>query len=79
MQNIKLRCLAVGKHSRFFVGDICQVTKLHSDDDMKTGIITIAGEDVKSTGPFRFSNAQNLITKTEAFRMMLVPNTEAVL
>lgn len=75
---IKLRCLAVGKHSRFFVGDICNVTTVKSDDDMKTGIITIVSEDVKSVTPFRFSNAKNLVTKTEAFRVMMVPKTEVV-
>lgn len=75
---IKLKCLAVGKHSRFFVGDICDVTKLHSDDDMATGVITITNDEVKATTPFRFSKAKNLITKTEAFRLLLVPNTEAV-
>jgi len=71
---IKLRCLAVGKHSRFFVGDICDVTNLNSDDDMKTGIITILSEEVKSVTPFRISNAKNLVTKTEAFRVRCTPS-----
>jgi hypothetical protein len=70
---IKVKCLAVGKHSRFFVGDICNVTAVKSEDDMKTGIITIVSDDVKSVTPFRFSNAKNLVTKTEAFRVLLVP------
>ena len=70
---IKLRCLAVGKHSRFFVGENCEVTKLHTDDNMKTGIITAVGEEAKLTERFRFSKAKNLITKNEAFRLMLVP------
>lgn len=73
---IKLRCLAVGKHSRFFVGDVCDVIALTSGDEMKTGTITILSDEVKAVSPFRFSNAKNLITKTEAFRMLLVPNTE---
>ncbi len=74
---MQLRCLAVGKHSRFFVGDICDVANINSDDEMKTGIITILSEEVKAVTPFRLSNAKNLITKTEAFRIRCTP-TEAV-
>ena len=73
---IKLRCLAVGKHSRFFVGDICNVSKLHMNDEMTKGVITIEHEEAKTTGPFSFSKAKNLVTKKEAFRVMLVPTIE---
>ena len=73
---IKLRCLAVGKNSRFFVGDICNVTAVKSDNDMKTGVITISNDEVKAVCPFKFSNAKNLITKNEAFRVMAIPKTE---
>lgn len=75
---VKARCLAVAKHSRFFVGDVCNVTAIKSDDGMKTGTITILSDEVKSVTPFRFSKAKNLVTKTEAFRLVMVPKTKVV-
>jgi hypothetical protein len=54
------------------------VTAIKSDDGMKTGTITILSDEVKSVTPFRFSKAKNLVTKTEAFRLVMVPKTEVL-
>ncbi len=40
--------------------------------------VVIESDEAKATTPFKFSEAKNLITKTEAFRMMLIPKTEVV-
>ena len=71
---IKLRCLQTHpKFSKFTPGDICDVTKLHINDEMTKGVITIECGGTKSTDPFKFSSEKNLVTKTEAFRVLLVP------
>lgn len=66
---MKLRCLAVGKHSRFFVGDICQVTWL--DDEEKK--IAFNNAEAKYIGGFKLSNAKNLLAGDSAFRVQMIP------
>lgn len=71
---IKLRCLAVGKHSRFFVGDICKITWM-DDKEFK---IAFENSESKYIGKFSISKAKNLLAGDAAFRVRMEPNTEAV-
>jgi len=68
---IKLRCLAVGKHSRFFVGDIVNVTWL-DDEAFK---IAFENAEAKYIGKFSMSKAKNLLAGDSSFRIRMEPET----
>lgn len=73
---MKLLCLAThDRFGKFTPGNVCKVTKWHINDEMTRGVVTIESDGVKDTTPFEFGD-KNLITKTEAFRLMLVPVTK---
>ncbi len=71
---IKLRCLAVGKHSRFFVGDIVKVTWLDREE-LK---IAFENTDAKYIGKFKISKAKNILAGDAAFKVRMEPLVNAV-
>ena len=76
---IKLRCLSTHpRYGQYSPESICEVTKLHVNDAMTKGVITIECDGNKTTGPFYFSKDKTLITKTDEFRPLMIPKTEAV-
>ena len=79
MITIKVKCLQTHeKYGKYTPGNVFNVIKFYINDEMTKGVVTILHDGIKTTDPFKFSSEKNLVTKTEAFRLMLVPKTEAV-
>jgi hypothetical protein len=77
MITMKLRCLQTHtRYGKYTPGNVFNVTKFYINDEMTKGVVTIEHDGMKTTDPFKFSSEKNLVTKTEAFRVLLVPYTE---
>ena len=75
---IKLRCLKVTDDSHFLPGDIVNVIGYSSKDGDNSGSMKIRNEDAMAVGPFQF-NEKDLYMDHAKWRVLMVPNTEAVL